>query len=62
MRSRDAVTAPGIDPGEVDDIVMGCALQQGSTGNNIARQAALRAGMPVTRRRHDASTASARPA
>jgi len=38
----------GIDPGEVDDIAMGCALQQGTTGNNIARQAALRAGMPVT--------------
>jgi len=37
----------GIDPGEVDDIAMGCALQQGTTGNNIARQAALRAGMPV---------------
>src|SRR3954463_521223 len=38
----------GVDPGEVDDIAMGCALQQGTTGNNIARQAALRAGMPVT--------------
>lgn len=37
-----------IDPGEVDDIAMGCALQQGTTGNNIARQAALRAGMPNT--------------
>jgi len=38
----------GIEAGEVDDIAMGCALQQGTTGNNIARQAALRAGMPVT--------------
>ena len=38
----------GIDPGEVDDVAMGCALQQGTTGNNIARQAALRAGMPNT--------------
>jgi acetyl-CoA C-acetyltransferase len=42
------VEQAGIDPGEVDDVVMGCALQQGTTGNNIARQAALRAGMPVT--------------
>ena len=38
----------GIDPGEIDDIAMGCALQQGTTGNNIARQAALRAGLPNT--------------
>ena len=38
----------GIDPGEVDDVAMGCALQQGTTGNNIARQAALRAGLPNT--------------
>ncbi len=42
------VEQAGIDAGEVDDIAMGCALQQGTTGNNIARQAALRAGMPVT--------------
>ena len=34
------------DPGEVDDVVMGCAMQQGTTGNNIARQSALRAGLP----------------
>ncbi|MGZ3377915.1 MAG: acetyl-CoA C-acyltransferase [Phenylobacterium sp.] len=43
-----AVAQAGIDPGEVDDVAMGCALQQGTTGNNIARQAALRAGLPVT--------------
>ena len=43
-----AVAQAGIDPGEIDDIAMGCALQQGSTGNNIARQAALRAGLPNT--------------
>jgi acetyl-CoA C-acetyltransferase len=42
------VEQAGIDPGEVDDVIMGCALQQGTTGNNIARQAALRAGMPKT--------------
>ena len=43
-----AVEQAGIDPGEVDDVAMGCALQQGTTGQNIARQAALRAGMPKT--------------
>ena len=45
---RAAVAQAGIDPGEVDDVAMGCALQQGTTGNNIARQAALRAGLPNT--------------
>lgn len=44
----EAVRRAGIDPGEVDDVIMGCALQQGTTGGNIARQIALRAGMPVT--------------
>lgn len=41
-----AVERAGIDPGEIDDVVLGCALQQGSTGFNVARQAALRAGFP----------------
>ncbi|HEX4709064.1 acetyl-CoA C-acyltransferase [Phenylobacterium sp.] len=44
----EAIKQAGIEPGEVDDIAMGCALQQGTTGNNIARQAALRAGLPNT--------------
>ena len=44
----EAVRRAGIDAGEVDDVIMGCALQQGSTGTNIARQVALRAGLPVT--------------
>ena len=43
-----AVKRAGIDPAEVDDVVLGCALQQGSTGGNVARQALLRAGLPVT--------------
>ncbi|MFL5257134.1 MAG: acetyl-CoA C-acyltransferase [Rhodopila sp.] len=43
-----AVKRAGIDPAEVDDVVMGAALQQGSQGFNVARQAALRAGMPET--------------
>ena len=41
-----AVARAGIDPAEVGDVVMGAALQQGSAGGNVARQAALRAGLP----------------
>jgi acetyl-CoA C-acetyltransferase len=44
----EAVKRAGIDPARIDDVVMGSALQQGATGNNIARQIALRAGLPVT--------------
>ncbi len=44
----EAVKRAGVDAAEVEDVVMGCALQQGSTGSNIARQSALRAGLPVT--------------
>ena len=44
----NAVSRAGIDPAEIDDVVMGAALQQGSTGFNIGRQAALRAGLPDT--------------
>jgi len=42
-----AVERAGVEKGEVDDVVMGCAMQQGSQGNNVARQCAIRAGMPV---------------
>ncbi|UZD53635.1 acetyl-CoA C-acyltransferase [Caldimonas aquatica] len=45
---RAAVERAGIDPAEVDDVLMGCANPEGATGWNIARQAALRAGLPVT--------------
>lgn len=45
---RHAVERAGIDPGEVEDVVLGCAMPEGATGNNIARQAAIRAGLPVT--------------
>ena len=38
----------GIDPAEVDDVIMGCAMPQGSQGKNVARQALLAAGLPVT--------------
>src|SRR6266853_5246304 len=43
-----AVKRAGIDPGDVEDVVMGCANPEGATGGNIARQAAIRAGLPVT--------------
>jgi acetyl-CoA C-acetyltransferase len=44
----EAVKRAGIEPGSVDDVAMGCALQQGTTGNNIARSSLLRAGLPNT--------------
>ena len=43
-----AVERAGVEPAEVDDVVMGCALQQGSAGFNVARQASLRAGLPAS--------------
>ncbi|ANY83794.1 acetyl-CoA acetyltransferase (plasmid) [Microvirga ossetica] len=43
-----AVSRAGVEPGEVDDVVMGAAIQQGSTHMNIARQAAIRAGLPTS--------------
>jgi acetyl-CoA C-acetyltransferase len=43
-----AVKRAGIDGAEVEDVVMGTALQQGTTGGNVARKALLRAGLPVT--------------
>jgi acetyl-CoA C-acetyltransferase len=43
-----AVRRAGVDPAEIEDVVLGAALQQGSSGYNIARQAAIRAGLPVT--------------
>jgi acetyl-CoA C-acetyltransferase len=45
---RHAVERAGLEPGEVEDVVLGCALPEGATGSNIARQAAIRAGLPVT--------------
>ncbi len=43
-----AVQRARLDPAEVEDVVLGCAMPEGATGHNIARQAALRAGLPVT--------------
>src|SRR5271155_2634256 len=45
---RNAVERAGVDPAEVEDVILGCALPEGATGQNIARQAAIRAGLPVT--------------
>src|SRR5713101_3379084 len=40
--------APGVDPAEVEDVIIGCAIPEGKQGMNIARLAAARAGLPVT--------------
>jgi len=45
---QHAVGRARIEPGEVEDVVIGCGFPEGTTGHNIARQAALRAGLPVT--------------
>ena len=44
----EAVKRAGVDPAEVDDVIMGAATQQGASGGNIARQVALRAGLPTS--------------
>lgn len=44
---QHAVERAGIDPAEVEEVIMGCGLPEGATGNNIARMAAIRAGLPV---------------
>ncbi|WP_420099402.1 acetyl-CoA C-acyltransferase [Corynebacterium sp.] len=43
-----AVERAGLDPSDVEEVILGCAMQEGSTGYNVARQAALRAGLPVS--------------
>ncbi|MEC8196724.1 MAG: acetyl-CoA C-acyltransferase, partial [Pseudomonadota bacterium] len=43
-----AVSRAGLEGHEVEDCIIGAALQQGATGGNIARQAVIRAGLPVT--------------
>jgi len=45
---RHVMQRANVDPAEVDDVIMGCGLPEGATGNNIGRTAALRAGCPVT--------------
>ncbi len=43
----EAVRRAGVEPAEVEDVVLGCAIPEGTTGNNVAYQAALRAGLPI---------------
>jgi acetyl-CoA C-acetyltransferase len=45
---QHAMARAGVEPGEIDDVIMGCANPEGATGRNIARQIAIRAGCPVT--------------
>ncbi|MCA0920465.1 acetyl-CoA C-acyltransferase [Pseudooceanicola nanhaiensis] len=45
---RHAVDRAGLEGGEVQDCLIGCAIQQGSTGGNIGRQAVIRAGLPTS--------------
>src|SRR5678816_584607 len=45
---KHALERAKLEPGEVEDVIMGCANPEGATGQNIARQIAIRAGMPVT--------------
>jgi len=45
---QHAVERAKIEPGEVEDVIIGCGFPEGTTGHNIARQAAIRAGLPVT--------------
>ncbi|MCP5130449.1 MAG: acetyl-CoA C-acyltransferase [Pseudomonadales bacterium] len=44
----EVVRRAGIDPARVEDVIMGCAMEQGATGSNVARQIAIRAGLPNT--------------
>ena len=46
--TQAAIARAGIEAGEVEDLIIGCATPEGATGSNIARQIALRAGCPVT--------------
>jgi acetyl-CoA C-acetyltransferase len=45
---KHAVERAGLDPAEVEDVMIGCAMPQGSQGQNVGRQIALAAGLPVT--------------
>jgi acetyl-CoA C-acetyltransferase/acetyl-CoA acyltransferase len=45
---REALRRSGVEAGEIEDVVMGCAMQEGTTGLNVARRALLAAGLPAT--------------
>ncbi len=45
--SEALARAPGLDPAEIDDVILGCAMPEAEQGLNVARIASLRAGIPV---------------
>jgi acetyl-CoA C-acetyltransferase len=45
---QHAIARARLEPGEIEDVIMGCANPEGATGRNVARQIAIRAGCPVT--------------
>jgi acetyl-CoA C-acetyltransferase len=45
---KHALDRSGLDPQEIEDVVIGCGFPEGATGHNVARQCALKAGLPVT--------------
>jgi acetyl-CoA C-acetyltransferase len=45
---KNAIARAGLDPAEVEDVIMGCGMPEGATGNNIARESLIWAGCPVT--------------
>lgn len=45
---RAAVERAGIDPGTIEDLILGCGYPEGTTGRNVARQAVIRSGLPVS--------------
>ena len=45
---KHAVERAGVEPAEVEDVILGCGYPEGATGRNIARLSAIRAGLPVT--------------
>ena len=45
---QKAVERSGLEPGEIEDVIIGCGFPEGATGHNVARQCALRGGLPVT--------------
>lgn len=45
---RHAVERSGLDPSEIEDVILGCGVPEGTTGQNVARIAAVRAGLPIT--------------
>ena len=45
---KHAIARAGLQPGEIEDVYMGCGFPEGATGNNIARESAIWAGCPVS--------------